>query len=634
MSYLAKTTSKGRDYYKIMESYQEGGKTKHRVLLNIGPLKNLFALLPSEVKSGTVQIQSERVKKSVKTEIHVDPVRCRKHGATHILSNIADWLSVTEMMDNIFPSNLANHVKRSTSLLLAALQRACEPGSKREFSNWFAHTSLPDYMNVNPKIFTSQHMWEQMDEITADEIKDFETLLFQRILNQFPEIKSEMDSLSADFTNYYTYISTQNFRCELAQLGHSKEGRSGQKIINVAVVTSPKLGIPIASMVYEGNHNDKTGLKNFINELKNRLKDIIPLEQITFVFDGGGTTDDTLNLIPGHFITRGSIKSSPELYEVALSLYENVTLDDGKVVNSYRTKAKQFGKERTVVVTLSDQLKQGQVAELDRKLKKFDEQIVDLNARLDNSRSTTDKRLTAIEARINQLMPPQYHFEDIIKMEYEVKEMMDPVILKKYKKAKKNQNEGQTIEIDGVNILEISDIPIVKMVTQIKYIVQEDKKKEVINKYYGKHLLVTDLENWETSKILNVYRDQEFIERFFRDSKDTDHFSVRPIYHWTDQKIRVHVMICYLGLTLAKLGTYVLKREQDYSITCSEFLDRLDNVQECLVILKMDDEQLQPIKTLSQLEGKDLEVWQAAEKLLTYINKNPFKLEQDNSAPL
>ena len=53
MSYLAKTTSKGRDYYKIMESCRdEKGAVKHRVLRNIGSLRDLFDLLPEEVKSG------------------------------------------------------------------------------------------------------------------------------------------------------------------------------------------------------------------------------------------------------------------------------------------------------------------------------------------------------------------------------------------------------------------------------------------------------------------------------------------------------------------------------------------------------------------------------------------------------
>ena len=266
--------------------------------------------------------------------------------------------------------------------------------------------------------------------------------------------------------------------------------------------------------------------------------------------------------------------------------------------------------------------------ELEKKLKNFDKQITDLNTKLSNPRSTTDKRLEAIEERMSQLMLPQYHFAEMVEIRYETQEAPDPILLRKYKKLPKDQKkilkEGGTVTIDGITIKGIDDIPLTKMVTSINYVVQEDKKAGVINKYYGKHLLVTDLGDEDTVKILNVYRDQEFVERFFRDSKDTQHYSVRPIYHWTDQKIRVHVWICYLGLTLSKLATYVLKREVNYKITCPELLERLDNVQECLVIMKVNGEQLKPVKTLNELEGKDLEVWTAAEKMVTYIHDHPF----------
>ena len=73
-----------------------------------------------------------------------------------------------------------------------------------------------------------------------------------------------------------------------SSLGHSKEGRTGQRIFSVAVVISPLLGIPIATLVYEGNKNDKTAMKEFYSELETRLKGIVDLGKITFVFDGGG----------------------------------------------------------------------------------------------------------------------------------------------------------------------------------------------------------------------------------------------------------------------------------------------------------------------------------------------------------
>jgi transposase len=43
------------------------------------------------------------------------------------------------------------------------------------------------------------------------------------------------------------------------------------------------------------------------------------------------------------------------------------------------------------------------------------------------------------------------------------------------------------------------------------------------------------------------------MESSFRQLKDTDHLTVRPIFHWTDNRIRVHIFICVLGYRMCCL---------------------------------------------------------------------------------
>lgn len=629
MSYLAKTTSKGHDYYKIMESYRENGKPKHRQLYNIGSLSNLFALLPDYVKQGTTPpIPNAIVTPSV--SVSVDPVRCRCHGSPYLLYSVAEWLGVEDIMTKFFKAGTAHGIPRSRSLLLGAIHRACQPGSKSEFAEWFMYTSLPDYLSINPAVMTSQHFWEQMDEITVDQIKEFETELFRKILAQFPELKGKINCLSSDFTNYFTYISTQNYRCQIAQLGHSKEGRTGQRIFSVAVVTTPLLGIPIATLVYKGNLNDKTALKLFMDELKTRLSGLIDLSDITFVFDGGGVSEEVLDSICGHYITRGMLKSSPELYAIPLSSYDQYTLDSGRKVNAYRTVSTQYGKPRTCVVTLSDDLRAGQEAELNKQLLRFNSNITELNKSLENSRATRDKRKQAIADRVTNMLLPAFHFSDFIDVDYETMSVPDPFILREFRKAykshrKENKQEPFVFEVNGLTIKEEKDIPLAEIVTKVNCTVNETKKTAMCDKYYGKHLLITDHDNWATDRILNVYRDQEFIERFFRDSKDTSHFSVRPAFHWTDQKIPVHVMMCYLGLTLCRVAQYLLSRNFQLEISSQDLLDQLEKVQECLVIIIVNGEKLKPTKTISQLEEQEEKTWQKVSSLMKYMSDNPAK---------
>ena len=625
MSYLAVTKSKGHSYYKIMESYRdETGKVKHRVIFNIGTVADLYDLLPETVRNGKFKDESPPIANVHEPSIELKSVRCRIHGAPYLLYRVSDWLGVSELMRQFFPPKIANGIDRPLSLILATIQRACNPGSKAEFANWFSHTSLPEYLNIDPELCTSQHFWEQMDGITKENIKDFEITLFKKILAQFPDVKEKIESLSSDFTNYYTYISNQNYRCLIAQLGHSKEGRSGQKIFCVAVVISPLLGIPIATLVYEGNKNDKTAMKEFYSELENRLEGIVDLGKITFVFDGGGVSEDNLKLVPGHYITRGSLKSVSDLYGVPLSSYENVELDDGKIVPSYRKKATLYGKEHTVIVSLSDELKKGQVKELNKQIGKFEEAITELNKSLENPRGTMDKRKQSMEDRIKKMLLPNFYFPDFINVSYKTEEMADPILLREFKKEEKQakkENRDPELCIEGKLIHKPEEIPLVSIVKSVSYEIDNNKKESVIDKYYGKHLLVTDQDDWDTKRILTVYRDQEFIERFFRDSKDTNHFSVRPAYHWTDSKLRVHVMTCYLGLSLCRFAQYMLKDKYSFHIPSPKLLDCCSHVQECHVILTVDGK-MKAMKTLSELSGLDQEVWMKVTDLLTWFKEN------------
>ena len=80
-------------------------------------------------------------------------------------------------------------------------------------------------------------------------------------------------------------------------------------------------------------------------------------------------------MIPGHFIIRGSLKSAAELYNVPLSAYQTYALNNGKSVDAYRTTAKQFGKQRTIIISLGNKLRGGQIAELNKQLNRFQESI-------------------------------------------------------------------------------------------------------------------------------------------------------------------------------------------------------------------------------------------------------------------
>ena len=72
-------------------------------------------------------------------------------------------------------------------------------------------------------------------------------------------------------------------------------------------------------------------------------------------------------------------------------------------------------------------------------------------------------------------------------------------------------------------------------------------------KSFRKTILFTDNHEWETEQIIRVYRGKSEIEKDFRRMKSPIMVSVEPVYHWTDQKIRVHAFCCILALMLLLL---------------------------------------------------------------------------------
>jgi transposase len=100
---------------------------------------------------------------------------------------------------------------------------------------------------------------------------------------------------------------------------------------------------------------------------------------------------------------------------------------------------------------------------------------------------------------------------------------------------------------------------------------------------FGKRLLMTDQHTWSTEEIILAYRGQSRAEAVFRQLKDVDHLAVRPQYHWTDQKIRVHTFICLLALLLCRLVEREC-RDAGYQGSLSSLLDLLSTIRLALVL--------------------------------------------------
>jgi transposase len=69
----------------------------------------------------------------------------------------------------------------------------------------------------------------------------------------------------------------------------------------------------------------------------------------------------------------------------------------------------------------------------------------------------------------------------------------------------------------------------------------------------GKNIIVTDNHGWTNEEIVSASLDRYRIEQQFRVSKASCHVQVNSMFHWTDDKIRCHLLTCVIALACLRL---------------------------------------------------------------------------------
>ena len=113
--------------------------------------------------------------------------------------------------------------------------------------------------------------------------------------------------------------------------------------------------------------------------------------------------------------------------------------------------------------------------------------------------------------------------------------------------------------------------------------INQCEKERLETEIFGKRILITNRHDWTTEEIIKGYHGQSIVEETFRQSKNDEHFAIRPQFHWTDQKIRVHVFICLLSLMLGRI-LELKARQLGRKESLTKLMDKLGKVRLALVM--------------------------------------------------
>jgi transposase len=560
MASIQKVKAGRHTYYRIVESRRVNGKPRPVPLLHLGTADQLLHRLLTQTQPQFT-------------------LRSYQHGDVAALKAMADRLGLVALIDHHSPTS-RRPLSIGTTLVLAAINRALWPCSKRAWASWAQRTSVHRLFDIDPTPLTSQYFWDQMDAISGLALEAIEADLTRTVVHDF---QLQLDTLFYDTSNFFTYLDSGNERCTLAQRGRSKQKRYDLRQFSLALLVTREGQIPLYADVYEGNMVDATRFPASLTAIRQRVERLVgQLEDLTLVYDKGNNAKANQALVdhlPLHYVASLVPTQHPELSVIPTTAYTPIGSGPLAKLPVYRCQRTIWGAERTVVLLLSSTLRQGQMRGLHQHLNKRLDALQQWQQTLAKPRSGPRTGASA-DKQIERLLTGQY-LRHVLKIVYD---------------AQRTGTERLTWWIDHAALTHLE--------TEV----------------FGKRILITDQHDWTTEEIILAYRGQSRAEAVFRQLKDVDHLAVRPQYHWTDQKIRVHTFICLVALLLCRLVEREC-RSAGYQGSLSSLLELLSTIRLALVLWPADTPKGHPHCTWL-LEDCAPEAWQLYQHLVPPVS--PF----------
>ena len=551
MGSIIKKKVKNYIYYYYVESKRINGKPKLVNQKYLGTAENVLKKLQSSENQ-----LSERVLYSDESEF----------GAVALIYDIAERLGVKEIINTVLPKRNQG-ASVGTYILTASINRAIDPASKNGLKEWYAGTCLPYITGTKPSLFTPQNFWNNTC-ISEDDINRIEEAVLRKVIDTYG---IDTSHIIYDATNFFTYIDTMQ-ESELSKRGRCKKKRYDLRVVGLSLMISPEHSIPLLHEAYPGNRSDAKEFTIMMERLKSRYEAITGKKSdVTVVFDRGNNSEANIDLLESgdfklHYVGGLKKNQAKDLYFISRDDYTPLDTPSLKGQSAYRTEMEAYGRNVTVVIVHNPELEKGQMQGIVINMEKATAKLLELQRQLMRHANGEIKRgkkptIESVTANVEKILSAEY-MQDIFC--HKILEIGGNIYL--------------TFECSGERL------------ERIRY------------DHLGKTVLFTDRKDFTNEQIVSAYRSAWHIESAFKQMKDSDHLAVQPIFHWTDEKIRVHIFACVLAYRLCSLLLKELS-EKGISISMNRLVDDMAKIKR---IHTFFDDIKKPVKVESFTLGSDL----------------------------
>ncbi|MEK8023534.1 MAG: IS1634 family transposase [Candidatus Hydrogenedentota bacterium] len=508
--YLRHTTIRknGKDhiYWRLVRSVRHGAKVRQETVAYLGELDKAGRLKAKALKESILgKLPQEdlfdhgEVPRSASVDLQrVHLERSLRFGDVWLAWTLWRALGLEERLSEWIPEG-REEVPWASMAAILVIARLCEPSSELHIAeDWYRRTALEDLVGIPAYKINDDRLYRALDELLPHKEK-LEKHLKEK-LGQLFDLK--YDLMLYDVTS--TYFEGEAKGIPIAQRGHSRDQRPDCKQVCIALVVSRE-GMPLGYELFAGNRVDVTTVEEIVESMEKKYGKA----DRVWVMDRGMTSQENLE-----FLRERQVKYLLGTPKSDLKKFEREILSDNweKIREGLEVKrCPSPDGEETFILCRSEDRKSKEKAMHDRFIRRIEEGLQSLGRRLERAKKPEDR--VHVGSQVGRLLQRNSRGAGAFKITFE-------------------------------------DAPDLGSGLRLRW-EKNAAWSEWASHSEGCYLLRSNIRDWSAEDLWRTYIQLTQAEAAFRIQKSD--LSIRPIWHQKEDRVRAHILVCFLGYVLWKM---------------------------------------------------------------------------------
>jgi len=491
---------KGRteEYWALVESYRTARGPRQRIVAYLGEMAEASREGVAHAARGERAHQPRLLEEGTPEWVEVDAKRLRvervrEFGGPWLGLEVMEKLGLGAFLRSVLPAG-REEIPWASMAQVLILGRLCDPSSELALAERiYARTALMDLLGVPAEKVNDDRLYRALDALLPHQAA-LEKHLKERLGSLF---SLEYDLLLYDVTStYFEGLAEGN---ELARRGYSRDHRPDCAQVCIALVVS-KEGMPLAHRVFAGNRSDVSTVEAIVEVIEEQYG---AADRI-WVMDRGMVSEENVAFLRarGRRYILGTPKSQLRRYEEHFGEGGWETVREG--LEAKRCPGPEG--EETYLLCRSQERRAKEEAMRSRFEQRLEEGLTKLEA------ACKARKLTPVNvaARVGRLLGKHTRAERLFT--WEVRTQADGRALLSWQKR--------------------------------------EERREWASLSEGCYVLRTNITHWSEEALWRAYMQLTQAEAAFRIHKQD--LSLRPIWHQKEDRVRAHILVCFLAYVLWK----------------------------------------------------------------------------------